>query len=166
MTNSARTVIEEVKDRLDIVEVVSGQVELRRAGRNFKGLCPFHQEKTPSFVVFAERGSYHCFGCGKSGDVISFIMETERLEFGDALRQLAERAGVRIEAPKPQAPEEDSAQKQLLDVNRLAARYYNHLLLTSEAAAGARAYLEGRGIARETWDTWMLGYAPESWDAT
>lgn len=165
MSHPARTVIEEVKDRLDVVEVVGSQVELRRAGRNFKGLCPFHQEKTPSFVVFPERGSYHCFGCGKSGDVIAFIMETQRLEFGEALRQLAERAGVRLAEPKPRQPEQESAQKQLLEINRLAARFFNHLLLTAGSAAAARTYLEGRGIERASWETWMLGYAPDSWDS-
>lgn len=163
---SGRTIIDEVKDRLDIADVVGAQVELRPAGRSLKGLCPFHQEKTPSFTVNPERRSYHCFGCGKSGDVISFVMETEHLAFKDALRQLAERAGIRYEEPKPRPPEEESAHKRLLEVNRLAARYYNHLLLNSEAAAHARAYLEGRGIARAAWETWMLGYAPNAWDAT
>ncbi len=166
MTQSGRTVIEEIKDRLDIVDVVSSRVELRRSGRYFKGLCPFHQEKTPSFFVFPDRQSYHCFGCGKSGDVISFQMETEGLAFREALEALAERAGVRLEAPKPRDPEEDTHEKRLLEINRLAARFFNHLLLSSEQAGHARDYLAGRGVERGAWETWLLGYAPRSWDST
>lgn len=166
MTLPARTVIDEVKERLDITDVIGSQVELRRAGRHLKGLCPFHGEKTPSFVVYPDRGSYHCFGCGKSGDVISFLMDTENLAFTDALRQLAERAGVPYETPKPAEPEVESQHKRLHELNRLAARYYNHLLLTSPEAADARSYLEGRGIERATWEAWTLGYAPNSWDTT
>lgn len=166
MVNRSRTIIDEVKDRLDIVDIVGSSVELRRSGRNFTGLCPFHQEKTPSFIVNPERGSYKCFGCGKGGDVVSFLMESEKLDFKDALKQLAERAGVQYEEPKPPAPEEESAHRRLLEVNKLAARYYNHLLLTSAEGASARAYLEGRGIERAAWETWTLGYAPNSWDAT
>ncbi len=166
MTSSGRTVIDEVKDRLDIVELVGSKVELRRAGKHLKGLCPFHQEKTPSFVVFPERGSYHCFGCGKSGDVISFLMDTENIEFKDALRQLAERAGVSYEQPKPAQPEDDAERRKLHEINRLAARFYNHLLLNSPEAEAARKYLEGRGVERASWELWMLGYAPDSWDTT
>nr|MBA2362456.1 DNA primase [Chloroflexia bacterium] len=166
MVNRSRTIIDEVKDRLDIVDIVGSSVELRRSGRNYTGLCPFHQEKTPSFIVNPERGSYKCFGCGKGGDVVSFLMESEKLDFKDALKQLAERAGVQYEEPKPPAPEEESAHRRLLEVNKLAARYYNHLLLTSADGASARAYLEGRGIERAAWETWTLGYAPNSWDAT
>ncbi len=166
MSNSARTIIDEIKERLDIVDVVGSQVQLRRAGRNFSGLCPFHEEKTPSFSVNPERGTYKCFGCGKGGDVISFVMETEKLDFKAALKQLAERAGLRYEEPKPKPVAEASAHQRLLEVNRLTARYYNHLLLNSDTASEARKYLEGRGILRPTWETWMLGYAPNSWDAT
>ena len=166
MVNRSRTIIDEVKDRLDIVDVVGSRVELRRSGRNFTGRCPFHEEKTPSFIVNPERGSYKCFGCGKGGDIISFLMESEKLDFKDALKQLAERAGVQYEEPKPAAPEEESAHRRLLEINKLAARFYNHLLLTSADGAQARTYLEGRGIERAAWETWTLGYAPNSWDAT
>lgn len=166
MAAAGHTVIDEVKERLDVVEVIGSRVELRRAGRHFKGLCPFHQEKTPSFVVFPDRQSYHCFGCGKSGDVISFVMETDQLQFTDALRQLAERAGVPYETPKPQAPEKEAEHRRLLEINRLAARYFNHLLLNSEDAGDARRYMEERGIERSSWEAWTLGYAPNSWDAT
>ncbi|MEJ7652586.1 MAG: CHC2 zinc finger domain-containing protein [Chloroflexia bacterium] len=106
---NGRTIIEEVKSRLDIVDLVGSQVELRRAGKDFKGRCPFHEEKTPSFVVSPERQSYHCYGCGKSGDVISYLMETERLPFVDALKQLAERAGVTYETPAHRTPKKQTA---------------------------------------------------------
>lgn len=170
MINTAgRTIIEEVKERLDIVEIVGTRVELRRSGRYFKGLCPFHQEKTPSFYVFPDRQSYHCFGCEKSGDVISFQMETQGLSFKDALQELAQRAGVRYESPKPenraQEQQEQSERERLLEINKLAARYFNHLLLNSDVAEKAREYLQSRGIERPAWDAWMLGYAPNTWDS-
>jgi DNA primase len=166
VTQGGRTVIDEVKARLDIVDVVGSKVELQRAGRAFKGLCPFHQEKTPSFTVNPERQSYHCFGCGKGGDIISFVMDTDGLDFKEALRGLAAQAGVRIEEPKARRPEVEDERKRLLGLNRLAARYFNSLLLTADSAAGARKYLEGRGIERPSWEAWTLGYAPNSWDAT
>lgn len=169
MALSGRTIIEEVKDRLDIVEVVGARVELRRTGRYFKGLCPFHQEKTPSFIVYADRQSYHCFGCGKSGDVISFQMETQGLSFKEALEELAERAGIHYEPPKPQQQaekqREESERNRLLELNKLAARYFNHLLLNSPTAENARRYLLGREIERASWEGWMLGFAPDTWDS-
>jgi DNA primase len=98
------SVVDEVKDRLDIVEVIQPYVPLKKAGRNYKGLCPFHAEKTPSFVVFPETGTWHCFGaCGTGGDVFAFVMKQENLDFGEALRNLAQRAGVELEPRTPEA---------------------------------------------------------------
>lgn len=165
MPVAGKTIIEEVKRRLDIVDIIGSRVELRRAGRNFKTVCPFHQEKTPSFVVFPDRQTYHCFGCGKSGDVISFLMETDSLDFKEALHQLADRAGVRYEVAKPVPAEQTQQHQRLLDLNRLLARYYNHLLMKSDEAAAARAYLTGRGLERGAWEEWRLGYAPAAWDS-
>ncbi|MFN2183794.1 MAG: CHC2 zinc finger domain-containing protein, partial [Anaerolineae bacterium] len=100
------SVVDEIKDRLDIVEVIQSYVPLKKAGRNYKGLCPFHAEKTPSFVVFPDSGTWHCFGaCGTGGDVFSFIMQQENLDFGEALQTLARRAGVELESRSPQAAE-------------------------------------------------------------
>src|SRR5688500_20338472 len=92
----ADPVIDEIKQRIDIADLVSGTVQLKKAGRGLKGLCPFHQEKSPSFHVYPDQGTYHCFGCGKSGDAFTWLQETEHLDFGEALRPLADRTGVRL----------------------------------------------------------------------
>src|SRR5918994_3135780 len=105
--------IDEIKQRIDIIDLISGTVQLKKAGRSFKGLCPFHQEKTPSFNVDPDRGTFHCFGCSKSGDVFTWLQETEGLDFGEALRRLADRAGVRL--PERQAPRADPAAQAAKD---------------------------------------------------
>ena len=157
--------VSQVKDRIDVVDLVGGRVQLRQAGRNFKGLCPFHNEKTPSFVVFPDSQSYHCFGCGKSGDIFSFVMDTENLEFGDALTRLAERANVEIRPSAPQDPERDSHRDRLIDLNERAASFFSNVLWTSSYGEPARELLERRGVDRTTAEQFGLGFAPESWDA-
>lgn len=159
--------IETVKERTDIVELIGSTVQLRQAGRSFKGLCPFHDEKTPSFVVYPESQSYHCFGCGKSGDAFTFVMDTENLDFRDALKLLAERAGVELESQRQQRrdPERDRERDRLIDLNERAAHYFANLLWTSPAAAPARALLERRGVDRPTADRFGIGFAPDSFDA-
>jgi len=112
--------VSQIKERLDVVDLVGSKVQLRQAGRNFKGLCPFHTEKTPSFVVFPESQSYHCFGCGKSGDIFSFMMDTENLDFGDTLKQLAQRANVEITSVAARDPERDAHRERLIELNELA----------------------------------------------
>ncbi|MEJ5198252.1 MAG: DNA primase, partial [Anaerolineae bacterium] len=159
-------VVDEVKARLDIVDVVSGYVHLQKAGRNFKALCPFHHEKTPSFVVFPENQSWHCFGaCGTGGDVFTFIMKRENLDFGEALALLAERAGVELQPRAGAAPADEQKFERLRQIVAEAATYYHYLLVRSEEASIARAYLERRGFVRQTWENWQLGYALDSWDA-
>ncbi len=155
--------IDEVKERLDIVDVVSSYVpNLKKSGRNFKALCPFHNEKTPSFYVFPERQSWHCFGsCAVGGDVFSFVMKKENIEFGEALRLLAEKAGVTL-APKPEA---ERSHKEV-DIVEAAVQYYHNLLLNSSAAKGARQYLESRGISAQSIADFQLGYSLEAWDAS
>ena len=159
------SVIDQVKDRLDIVEIVQSYVPLKKAGRNYKGLCPFHAEKTPSFVVFPETGTWHCFGaCDTGGDLFTFIMKQENLDFGEALRVLAQRAGVELE---PRSPEAAAAEKRLdllREINHVAATYFHHLLLNSDEGARARAYLEKRGLNRDTLDRFQVGYALDQWD--
>ena len=159
------SVVDEIKDRLDIVEVIQSYVPLKKAGRNYKGLCPFHAEKTPSFVVFPDTGTWHCFGaCGTGGDVFSFIMQQENLDFGEALQTLARRAGVELEPRSPQAAEAEKRLDLLRQINQAAATYFHHLLFNSDEAARARAYLEKRGLNRQTIDRFQVGYSLDLWD--
>lgn len=155
-----------VKDASEIVRVVSGYIPLQRKGRNFWACCPFHQEKTPSFSVNPE-GFFKCFGCGKGGDVFSFVMAVERVEFPEALELLAERAGI----PVPErggSPEEarlwEAGKKLLYRLNEFAAKFFEGQL-AGPAGAAAREYLERRGISRESAAAFRLGCAPDSWDA-
>jgi len=157
--------VSQIKDRIDVVDLVGSRVQLRQAGRNFKGLCPFHNEKTPSFVVFPDSQSYHCFGCGKSGDIFSFVMDTDNLDFSDALARLAERANVEIKPATPRDPERDAHREKLIDLNERAARFFANVLWTSSAGSAARDLLEARGVDRPTGIRFGLGFAPESWDA-
>lgn len=155
--------IEEVKSRLDIAEIVGQYVQLQKAGRSLKGLCPFHTEKTPSFIVTPDRQTWHCFGaCSTGGDVISFVMKKEGIEFPEALKSLAERAGVKLRERSPKRDDDQHA--RLYEANEAAARWFRRLLLESDAAAKAREYVELRGIDEETSDVFKLGYSLESWD--
>jgi DNA primase len=150
--------LQAIRDRISIVEVVSTYVSLKRAGRNHIGLCPFHGEKTPSFTVSEERGLYHCFGCGESGSVFTFVMKMERLEFLDAVTQLAKRAGVAL----PERSHDDPAaqrREQLYAANARAERFFQDTL-ASPAGAGARRYLAERGLRDETVRRYGLGFAP------
>lgn len=152
--------VEEIKDRLSIDDVVGRYVDLKRSGGSYKGLCPFHSEKTPSFYVTPSRGMYKCFGCGKGGDIFSFVMEMEHLPFPDALKRLADQAGVRLPDREPQAP---SLKKRLYEANDKAADLFRSFL---EGAAGdrARSYLERRGFGSQASTLFDLGYAPDGRD--
>jgi DNA primase len=157
------SVVDEVKQRLDIVDVVGQYVQLQKAGRNFKALCPFHSERTPSFFVSPERQSWHCFGaCGTGGDVLAFVMKRENLEFGEALRLLAERAGVTLAERRP---EEEAERNRLREANEAAASFYHRALLSSEAGQTAKHYLEERGQDLKTIQDFQLGYSPSGWDS-
>jgi DNA primase len=158
-------VVDEVKDRLDIVEVVSSYLQLDKSGRNYKALCPFHSEKTPSFVVFPDSQRWYCFGaCNEGGDVFNFVMKMEGWDFRAALEELAAQAGVELQPPSPAQAQAAEEADQLRELLAVAARYYHHILVNSPEAAGARAYVEGRGLARETVDAFMLGYSLPGWD--
>ena len=158
------SVIDEVKNRVDIVELVSETVTLQRAGRNFKARCPFHNEKTPSFSVAPDRQTWHCFGaCGSGGDVFNFVMRRDDIEFGEALRLLAQRAGVSLGERRD--PQEDERQQRLLQANESAAAYFHHTLLHAKPAEAARSYLASRGLDADTIEMFQLGYGLESWDA-
>jgi DNA primase len=157
--------IEEIKSRLDIAEIVGQTVKLQKAGRSLKGLCPFHAEKTPSFIVTPDRQTWHCFGaCGTGGDVISFVMKREGIEFAEALKILAERAGVKLR-DRARAPEEERRHQRLYEANEAAGRWFRRLLLESDAASEARAYIERRGIDAKTSEEFGLGFSLESWDS-
>jgi len=161
--------ISEVKERIDIVALISEYVQLRKAGKNYVGLCPFHSEKHGSFYVFPDRQTWHCFGaCATGGDIFSFIMKKENVEFGEALRMLAERAGVQLERPRPADEQRDEARDRLLGLLDLAATHFRELLLRGESANRAREYLSNRKLdfAGATGDAFRLGYAPAGWTDT
>jgi DNA primase len=158
------SIVDEVKQRLDIVEFISGYLPLQKAGRNYKGLCPFHGEKTPSFVVFPDSQSWHCFGaCSVGGDIFNFVMRRENMDFSEALRLLAEKAGLEIKPLDAEELRQRDEWDRLRALNAEAAQYYHHVLLESPRADAARRYLEHRGVKRETWGTFQLGYAPQEW---
>ena len=155
--------IDEVKQRIDIVDIVSQHVTLTKAGRTFRGLCPFHSEKHPSFFVYPEQQSWHCFGCNIGGDVFSFIMKKQNIDFGEALKQLAQRAGVAI--PSRFEPGAESEERQrLYQINQAAAQYFHNLLLNSPAGEKAQSYVTGRGFSPKTIADFQLGFSPDSWE--
>ena len=152
--------VEEIKSKLGIEEVISSYLQLQRAGKNFKAKCPFHNEKTPSFIVNPERQIWHCFGCGEGGDIFTFVMKIEGLEFRDALKLLAERAGVKLE----NVSYRDSGKKgRLFEITEVSGKFYEECI---KIKTGKRAYkyLQGRGLSKNTIEKFQLGYAPESWD--
>jgi DNA primase len=162
------SVIDEVKDRIDIVDLVSETVKLRRAGKSYSGFCPFHDNKrTPAFAVFPESGTWRCFGqCNEGGDVFKFVMKKEGWDFAEALKYLADRVGVEL---KPQSPEQQEQEEQYDRLGNLledAVVFYRHQLLQSPQGKPALAYFENRGVTHETIETFGLGYAPASWEAT
>jgi len=153
--------VEEIKSKVDVVELVSEYVQLKANGANFRGLCPFHNEKTPSFFVSPERQIWHCFGCSKGGDIFGFIQEIEGVDFPEALRILAEKAGVQI---KSYDSHNISQRTKLLDISSLSAKFYHKILLDSPLAESTRKYLQKRGIKKETIAEFQLGFSPDKWD--
>ena len=153
---------DEIKSKLDIVDVIREYIQLKAAGLNFRANCPFHREKTPSFMVSPEKQIWHCFGCGKGGDVISFVMEIEGLSFIEALRMLAKKAGVVLKKSDPVLA---SKRNTLLDILELSAKYYHKVLTDSQAAETARQYLRDRALTDDTIEKWQIGYSPDTWDS-
>jgi DNA primase len=156
--------IAQVRAATDIVALISEQVALKKSGRRWSGLCPFHGEKTPSFSVNAEQGVYYCFGCRASGDAIKFVRETQHLDFREALQYLADKAGVELHDDAAQGPDRRDRQEYLEAMARAVA-WYHERLLTSPDAGRARQYLRGRGIDGEMVRRFQLGWAPDEWDA-
>lgn len=153
--------VEEIKQKTDIVALIGQYVSLKKAGRHYKGLCPFHGEKTPSFMVNEELGLYKCFGCGAGGDAIKFLMEIEGVDFIEALKQLAEKSGVKLEMKKMEAGD---GKKDLLEVLDLASRYYHYLLTEHEEGRTALDYLKERSINDKLIEKFNLGFSLPSWD--
>jgi DNA primase len=151
-----------IKDRLDIVQMIGEYIPLKKAGANWKANCPFHNEKSPSFMVNAEKQFWHCFGCGKGGDVFSFLQEMEGLEFPEALKILADRAGVKLDTF---ASDINKSQKnRILEINAKAAYFFHQFLLEMPASGGARDYLQRRELKSETIEEWKVGFIPDQWD--
>lgn len=156
--------VDEVKTRVDIVEVVSERVALKKTGRNLKGLCPFHNEKSPSFIVSPDRQTFHCFGCGKGGSIFDFVMLYEHLDFAESLEVLAHRVNFTLTRRAPETQENKIKQK-IYEVNHLASEYYHYLLTKHKVGENARAYVKARGIKDKSVATFGIGYSPNTWDA-
>jgi DNA primase len=152
----------DIKSKLPVVDVVGETVALKRAGSAYKGLCPFHAEKTPSFVVSPDRESWHCFGCGEGGDIFTFLMRRDGLDFREALARLAEKAGVEL---SERTAKEDRRKRRLREALEGAIAWYREVLLQAHQAERARAYLDERGLSAETLERFTIGYAPNTWDA-
>jgi DNA primase len=154
--------IQQIKDKIDVADLIGEYIQLKPAGANKKGLCPFHNEKTPSFMVSSERQNWHCFGCGKGGDIFSFIQEMEGMEFVEALRYLANRAGIELSNRRSEV--DNNQKNRIKQINKEAARFFYNFLIKMSSAKDALKYLEERGIKLETIDEWQIGFIPEQWD--
>lgn len=164
-----REFIDDLINRSDIVDIVDSRVKLKKAGRNYQACCPFHNEKTPSFTVSQEKQFYHCFGCGAHGNAISFLMEYDRLEFVEAIEELAKIHGLEVPREKGARPAMSSAQKQQLEDDYVlmdkVAKFFQHQLFHHPDAQKAKDYLKNRGLSGDIVKQWQIGYAPASWDS-
>jgi len=161
MASYSQAVLDQIRSAVDVVDLVGRYVRLRKAGQGWKGLCPFHAEKTPSFTVNPKKGIFHCFGCGVGGDAFGFVMRQDRLSFPEAVRQLARSAGIAL--PEERGGGDGGQREELFRVMALAARFYAEQLWRP-AGARARTYLEGRGVDPAVARRFALGYAPEGWE--
>ncbi|PIS30692.1 MAG: DNA primase [Candidatus Portnoybacteria bacterium CG08_land_8_20_14_0_20_40_83] len=154
--------VDEIKSRLDIIEVIGSYIKLSKAGRNYKARCPFHSERTPSFMVSPERQIWHCFGCNAGGDIFAFVKQIEGIEFGDALRMLAQRAGVVL---KRQDPAIQTKRKRLYEICELATKFFQKQLESREGQRASNYLFKDRGLKNQTIREWRLGWAPDEWHA-
>src|SRR5438128_12242998 len=163
------SLIETIKAKIDVVDEVGLVVALRKSGKSFQGLCPFHNERTPSFYVFPESQTWRCFGCHEGGDIFTFVEKQQGMDFREALLYLAEKAGISVEeysSPNPEQERETNALKERLrKLNEDAVLWFHQMLMRSKEDADARAYLQSRGISSESVIAFSLGYAPDHWDA-
>ncbi len=169
MPKFSKTLLNEIRDRISIAAFIGERIALKRAGQNFKGLCPFHGEKTPSFNVNDEKQIYHCFGCGEGGDIFRFVMEFDGIGFAEAVRYLAGRAGVEIPtdiSPADTAREKESDRRRRFSyrINEISRDFFHETLLNSQEAGAAREYLQDRGISKEIWTQHFLGFADKGWE--
>ena len=156
--------IEELKSRADIYSVISGYVKLKKTGKNYTGLCPFHKEKTPSFTVDASKQLYHCFGCGEGGDVITFVEKIENMEFAEAVEFLAKRVGYNLKYNYSGSYESSRQKNRLVELNELAKKYYNFILFNSKKGQPSLSYLKSRGFREDTLREFEIGYSLDSWE--
>src|SRR5712691_8462513 len=165
------SIIETIKAKVDVVEEIGLVVALQKSGKAFKGLCPFHNERTPSFYVFGESQTWRCFGCNEGGDIFTFVQKQQGLEFREALLYLAEKAGVAVEdySSHNRSPEEGreshAVKERLRKLNEDALLWFHQMLLRSKDAAQARAYVQSRGISSDSVQAFGLGYAPDQWSS-
>lgn len=159
-------ILQQIRDRVDLIDLISTYVSLSKAGQNYKGLCPFHSEKTPSFSVNPVRQMFYCFGCSVGGDAFTFLMKQEGMDFMEALRELSQRTGVALPERRESAAKATSglSRQRYYDLYQLAASWYHRNLQEAPEGQAARDYLDQRGINRESWSTFQLGYAPDGWN--
>ncbi|GAC1413112.1 MAG: DNA primase [Candidatus Doudnabacteria bacterium] len=160
---SSNPSIQEIKDRLNIADVLSSYIQLKKAGANYKASCPFHNEKSASLMVSTSKQIWHCFGCGEGGDIFGFVMRFENIDFPEALKILADKAGVKLPKYSGENSEQEKKKEVLYKINDLAAKYFNEVLLRSSVADLARKYVAGRGLTSETVKDWLIGFAPNEY---
>ena len=165
MPRIAEESIQRVAEASDIVEVIGSYFPLKRAGTNYRALCPFHKEKSPSFNVNPSRQTFHCFGCGAGGGVFRFVMDYEHVDFPSSVRKLAQRANIAlVEDNDPQEQSRRDQRSRLIELHKEASSWFHLQLLRSSEAEHARAYLRKRGLTKEIALEWQLGYAPGGWE--
>ena len=163
MNTSYQDAVSQIKDRLDIVDVISKYVILKKSGGNYWGCCPFHNEKTPSFSVSPNKQIYKCFGCGEGGDVLSFLMKINNQSFHEVVKEQAEILGIQLPVGFEKSPDNKDVKEQIYSCMKEAASFYKKTLLENQSSE-AYKYISGRGITDENIETYMLGFAPNSYD--